>query len=334
MLAAPFPARSRTDSPNGTVALVKTGSGTQYLSGSNTYTGGTTVNAGVLAAGAGNAPSALSNVYVTGGTLDATNSPQSIYSLSVGAAGALNLAIGNLLTSNVLSTDSFGGTLNLFGNAAAGVELISYGGYTGGFTTVDLNGNPLPTNQLVYGANALNLLAQSTGPATWATGSGNWSVGPWSTPSAPNGRGQAAVLNNAASPLVSVVLDEPVTVGTLALGNTDGSTNSGFSISATGANALTLDNSGSTSHITVQGGTHVISAPIWLAGKSECRADGQFDAHLKRRHQRKHGRFGLELGRRRHADPQRLQRLHRRHLREGRHARGREPQRHSQRVRA
>jgi autotransporter-associated beta strand protein len=170
------------------------------------------------------------------------------------------------LTSNVLSTDSFGGTLNLFGNAAAGAELISYGGYTGGFTTVDLNGNPLPTSQLVYGANALNLLAQSTGPATWATGSGNWSVGPWSTPSAPNGRGQAAVLNNAASPLVSVVLDEPVTVGTLALGNTDGSTNSGFSISATGANALTLDNSGSTSHITVQGGTHVISAPIWLAG--------------------------------------------------------------------
>ncbi len=62
------------------------------------------------------------------------------------------------------------------------------------------------------------------------------------------------------------MLDEPVTVGTLALGNTDGSTNSGFSISATGANALTLDNSGSTSHITVQGGTHVISAPIWLAG--------------------------------------------------------------------
>ena len=65
---------------------------------------------------------------------------------------------------------------------------------------------------------------------------------------------------------MSVVLDVPVSVGALVLGNSDGSTTSGFSISATGANALTLDNGGSTSHITVQGGTHVISAPITLAG--------------------------------------------------------------------
>ncbi len=65
---------------------------------------------------------------------------------------------------------------------------------------------------------------------------------------------------------MGVVLDVPVTVGALVLGNTDGSTTSGFSISATGANALTLNNTGSTSHITVHGGTHVISAPIILAG--------------------------------------------------------------------
>ncbi len=238
---------------SGTLALVKTGNGTQVLSGINTYRGATTVNAGVLAAGAANALSALSSVNVTGGTLDASNSPQSVYSLSVGAAGAVNLAIGNLLTTNSGSTDSFGGTLNLSGNAAAGAELISYGGYSGGFATVDLNGSPLPTSQLVYGANALELTAVSSGTAAWATTSGNWSVGPWSTPSGPNGRGQAAVLNNAASPLVSVVLDEPVTVGTLVLGNSDGSTTSGFSVSAAGANALTLDNSGSTSQITVQG---------------------------------------------------------------------------------
>ena len=139
---------------SGTLALVKTGNGTQVLSGINTYRGATTVNAGVLAAGAANALSALSSVNVTGGTLDASNSPQSVYSLSVGAAGAVNLAIGNLLTTNSGSTDSFGGTLNLSGNAAAGAELISYGGYSGGFATVDLNGSPLPTSQLVYGANA------------------------------------------------------------------------------------------------------------------------------------------------------------------------------------
>ena len=66
-------------------------------------------------AGASNAFSPNSNLLITAGTLDATNSPQSVYSLSVGSAGTVNLEIGNLLTSNALSTDSFGGTLNLLG---------------------------------------------------------------------------------------------------------------------------------------------------------------------------------------------------------------------------
>ena len=122
--------------------------------------------------------------------------------------------------------------------------------------------------QLTYGTNALELVAGSSGPATWASGAGNWSHGPWSTPIAPNGRGQTAILNNAvaANSPVSVVLDESVTVGTLVLGNSDGSTGSGFSISASGASVLTLDNSGSPSQITVQAGTHVILAPLTLAG--------------------------------------------------------------------
>ncbi len=119
-----------------------------------------------------------------------------------------------------------------------------------------------------YNANQLDLLAPSSGTGSWASTSGNWSVGPWTTPSAPNGRGQAAVLNNAvaANSPVEVALDVPVTLGTLVLGNSDGSTTSGFSISAAGTNALTLDNNGGTSQITVQRGTQAISAPITLAG--------------------------------------------------------------------
>jgi autotransporter-associated beta strand protein len=120
---------------------------------------------------------------------------------------------------------------------------------------------------LQYTATALELPGASvSGTAAWAAGNGNWSVGPWSPNTAPTHAGNTAILNNSSSALVSVVLDETVSVGTLLLGNADFSTTSGFSISATGANALTMDNSGGTAHIIVQGGTHVISAPITLAG--------------------------------------------------------------------
>ena len=194
----------------------------------------------------------------------------------MGGAGALNLTIGSLLTTNNLNSinNLFGGTLNLFlsGGTSGGEQLISYGNnaFSGSFTTVDLNGTPDPSlaSSLQYTANALELPGGSSfsGTAAWATGAGNWSVGPWSPNTAPTKAGNTAILNNASSPLVSVVLDVPVSVGTLVLGNTDSSPTSGFSISSTGGNALTLDNSGSTSHIIVQGGTHAISAPITLAG--------------------------------------------------------------------
>ncbi|OYV04993.1 MAG: hypothetical protein CFE26_13950, partial [Verrucomicrobiales bacterium VVV1] len=71
----------------GTLSLVKTGTGTQTLSGANTYVGGTTVGAGTLVLGNGSALGTAA-ASVTGGTLDLggqilTNA------VSVGAAGAL-----------------------------------------------------------------------------------------------------------------------------------------------------------------------------------------------------------------------------------------------------
>ena len=255
----------------GGLYLTMNGSGMLTLTGVNTYSFPTTINAGVLKAGVPSAFAPHSDVVVTGGTLDASIGPQSINSLTMGGAGALNLTIGSLLTTNNLNSinNLFGGTLNLFlsGGTSGGEQLISYGNnaFSGSFTTVDLNGTPDPSlaSSLQYTANALELPGGSSfsGTAAWATGAGNWSVGPWSPNTAPTKAGNTAILNNASSPLVSVVLDVPVSVGTLVLGNTDSSPTSGFSISSTGGNALTLDNSGSTSHIIVQGGTHAISAP-------------------------------------------------------------------------
>ncbi len=105
-----------------------------------------------------------------------------------------------------------------------------------------------------------------SGPATWLTAAGgNWSVGTnWSTGTAPDGAGQAAVLNQTTTAGVTVTLDSPETVGTLALGNSGGNLSTGYTVS--GTNALTLDNSGSASLISVSEGTHAILAPVILNG--------------------------------------------------------------------
>ena len=105
-----------------------------------------------------------------------------------------------------------------------------------------------------------------SGPATWLTAaSGNWSVGTnWSTGAAPNGAGQAAVLNQTTSAAVTVTLDSSEIVGTLAFGNSGGNLFTGYTVS--GTNSLTLDNSGSASLISVSEGTHAISAPVILNG--------------------------------------------------------------------
>ncbi len=331
---------SLTDGAGG-LYLTMNGSGMLTLTGVNTYSYTTAINAGVLKAGAPSVFAPHSDVVVTGGTLDASNSPQSINSLTMGGAGALNLTIGSLLTTNNLHSinNLFGGTLNLYlsGGTSGGEQLISYGNnaFSGSFTTVDLNGIPDPSlaSSLQYTANALELPGGSSfsGTAAWATGAGNWSVGPWSPNTAPTKAGNTAILNNASSPLVSVVLDVPVSVGTLVLGNTDSSPTSGFSISF---NRRQRPDAGQQrQHVAhYRAGGHARDLVADHAGRqSERGAHGRFDAHLERRRWPEH-KLGLEPGRRRDADPERFERLHERHGGERRHADRREPQRHSQRV--
>ena len=117
-----------TGALSGSGGLIKTGAGTQTLSGSNSYSGGTTVNAGVLQLGNANAlGSSAAALSVNGGTLDLHGNNASITILS-GSTGALitnSVAGTKTLTTAVASgTATYGGDIV---DGAGGVALSKTG---------------------------------------------------------------------------------------------------------------------------------------------------------------------------------------------------------------
>jgi autotransporter-associated beta strand protein len=96
-----------TNGAAGAIALTKVGSGTQTLSGSNTYTGETRVSGGVLALGSATAISGQSNLRVDGGGFNLGG-----YSNTV---GAVTITSGSIFGSGVLTGSSYalqGGAVN------------------------------------------------------------------------------------------------------------------------------------------------------------------------------------------------------------------------------
>jgi outer membrane autotransporter protein len=91
--------------------LIKIGTGTLTLSGANTYTGPTMVNAGTLQAGAVNAFSSASAFTVaSGATLDLAGFNQAIGSLA--GAGSVTLGAATLTTNGDGSDTTFSGTIS------------------------------------------------------------------------------------------------------------------------------------------------------------------------------------------------------------------------------
>ncbi len=118
----------------GTAALAKTGTGSATLSGTNSYSGGTTVTAGTLAVSGGNALIDTGAVTVNGGTLNLSGSSETV--------GAVILASGSIangtLTSNADYTLQSGaisaslqGAVAVNKQGAGTVTLSGANGYSG-----------------------------------------------------------------------------------------------------------------------------------------------------------------------------------------------------------
>ena len=125
---------------SGTVAFIKAGSGSLYLSGANTYTGGTTISGGFLGIGFGGTKGSLVGDVTNDGKLAFNRSNASTYAGIVSGSGALIKYGAGTLTLSGESTYSGATSLNSgtlkLGNASA------LGAATGTLTvygTLDLN---------------------------------------------------------------------------------------------------------------------------------------------------------------------------------------------------
>ena len=141
----------------------------------------------------------------------------------------------------------------------------SVDGASGGpFTDVPLVATVNSINNFIV-VDSVTVVPPASPRASWASAvSGNWSdVRKW-TGGVPNAAGAIAVFNASTTAALTITLDNPRTVGALQFGNSGGA-NVGYTLSGSGSDNLTLNNSGSGATIAITDGSHVINAPVVLA---------------------------------------------------------------------
>jgi fibronectin-binding autotransporter adhesin len=142
---------------SGSGGLTKTGAGTTILSANNTFSGPTTITAGVLQLGAGGTTGALGSGAVTNdGTLVFNRSNALQITNAIDGTGSLLLTGGGTLTLAGNRTYSGGttisnGTLQTSGNTAAGTGTVTLGDANTGSSNVAwrIAGANQPTNSIV-----------------------------------------------------------------------------------------------------------------------------------------------------------------------------------------
>ena len=159
-------------------SLAKLGAGTLILAGSNTYSGGTTVNAGVLelatTAALPGYPASLSNVSVAGGATLA---------VPVGGAGDWNddqirtLAAANWVNNSAaLGLDTSHGDSTFGGGLAQPLTLAKLGANTLTLTGANANSGGTQINAGILNINGDAVLGAASAPLTF-TGNGTLQAG-------------------------------------------------------------------------------------------------------------------------------------------------------------
>jgi outer membrane autotransporter protein len=142
---------------SGTGGLIKQGGGTLTLQGANTYTGGTTINAGSLQLVGGSLASTGALTVNTGGTFDLNGQDQTVGALA-GSGGTINLGSGTLTAGDDNDT-SFAGVIGGSGSLTKA-----------GTGTLTLSGTNTYTGMTAVDAGTLALNGSVDGNATVAAG--------------------------------------------------------------------------------------------------------------------------------------------------------------------
>ncbi len=232
-----------TTAANTSGGLTKQGTGILTLSGANTYTGATAVNAGTLKAGSTQAfgvNSAVTLANVSGAALDITGFNNSIGSLTGGGAtggnvtlGAATLTVGGDNTSPAAYAGSLSGTGSLIKTGTGTLTLSGANTYTGA-TSVSGGTLKLATGGSIGGTGTGTAVSISSGAALNAA----------ATNTIGNAAATTGVTNSGTLSLASGAINQ-LSISTAAATT---------SLTLTGPDSLTFDVTGNTADSILLGG--------------------------------------------------------------------------------
>ena len=247
---------------SGTGGLTKQGTGVFTLSGNNTYTGTTNVNAGTLVAAANNALGTAA-----GGTTVAAGA-------TLGLSGGVNYSTVEPVTlnggtlSNLAGNNTFAGPITLAANSAVSVAdgtTMTVGGTVNG-------GSQLIVSSGTGGINFLSAIGGTTPLSSLSAMVGSIALGPVTTVGTQTYTGATTLNGNLTTTNSAITLNSPVTLGANTIMNSgngaiamNGTVNGSFTLTANSTGTTTFNgavgnSTALTSLTTNAGGTTAINS--------------------------------------------------------------------------